>query len=213
VLQTRTFERMGDTKALHFRGKIIAATNRDLGREIAAGRFREDFYYRLCADIIHTPALAEQLVAEGEELPNLVLFIARRLVGDDEAPPLAEETLAWIDRSLGRKYGWPGNVRELEQCVRNVLIRGEYRPQRAAGNGSEDLAAAISAGTLTADDLLGRYCTLVFAETRSYQETARRLGIDRRTVRRRVDPELLRALDSGDGERRPADRRLQERIE
>jgi hypothetical protein len=214
VLQTRTFERMGDTKALHFRGKIIAATNRDLGREIAAGRFREDFYYRLCADIIHTPALAEQLVAEGEELPNLVLFIARRLVGDEEAPPLAEETLAWIDRSLGRKYAWPGNVRELEQCVRNVLIRGEYRPARVPRGGARDeLAAAILAGRLSAEELLGRYCTLVFAETRSYQETARRLGIDRRTVRRRVDPELLRALDSGDGERRPADRRLQERTE
>src|SRR5687767_2426698 len=54
VLQTRTFQRLGDTATRVFRGKIIAATNKDLGREMAAGGFRKDFYYRLCSDIIQT---------------------------------------------------------------------------------------------------------------------------------------------------------------
>src|SRR5437879_1939822 len=61
VLQSRTFERLGETTPRQFRGKIIAATNRDLAAEIQAGRFRAAFYYRLCADIVATPPLAEQL--------------------------------------------------------------------------------------------------------------------------------------------------------
>ena len=52
----------------------------------------------------------------------------RRVAGDAEAESLADETEAWIDAHLGPGYRWPGNVRELEQCVRNVMIRGEYRP-------------------------------------------------------------------------------------
>ena len=187
VLQTRTFERLGDTKPLVFRGKIMAATNRDLGREIRAGHFREDFYYRLCSDIIATPSLAEQLRESPGELPNLVLFLARRLVGDEEAGALADEAHAWIERHLGSSYPWPGNVRELEQCVRNVLIRGEYRPATGGdGRPADDLAGALRAGALTADQLLARYCALVYAETESYQETARRLGLDRRTVKSKV---------------------------
>src|SRR5438445_13424003 len=82
----------------------------------------------------------------------------------------------------------PGNVHKLQQCVRNVLIRGEYRPPTARdGHPEGQLAAALRAGELTADQLLARYCALVYAETRSYQETARRLGLDRRTVKSKVD--------------------------
>src|SRR5438094_835060 len=188
VLQARTFQRLGDTKPLLFRGKIMAATNRDLAREIQAGRFREDFYYRLCSDIIATPPLADQLRESPDELPNLILFLARRLLGDEEAEALADEVQAWIEEHLGPSYPWPGNVRELEQCVRNVLIRGEYRPPTARdGHPEEQLAAALRAGALTADQLLARYCALVYAETRSYQETARRLGLDRRPVKSKVD--------------------------
>ncbi len=192
VLQTRAFQRLGDTKTLAFRGKIIAATNRDLSAEMAAGRFREDFYYRLCSDLITTPSLEEQLSASPGELSNLLLFLARRVVGDDEAATVAAEAEAWIGSHLGPAYRWPGNVRELEQCVRNVLVRGEYRPPGRSSASDDGLAAALRAGHLSADELVARYCTLVYAETRSYQETARRLGLDRRTVKAKVDPELLR---------------------
>jgi DNA-binding NtrC family response regulator len=199
VLETRTFQRLGDTRERRFRGKVVAATNRDLDAEMSAGRFREDLYYRLCADRIQTPSLAERVRESPREISDLVLFLAERQVGEELAPELAGEVVAWIDRRLGRDYPWPGNVRELAQCVSNILIRSEYLP--AARISAEDprraVADEILAGRLSADEVLNRYCTLVYAETGSYQESARRLGLDRRTVKSRVDPALLARLRSG----------------
>ena len=83
VLQTRTFQRLGDTADRTFAGKLIAATNRDLRQALAAGRFREDFYYRLCADLLVTPSLAERLRDTPGELRTLCRAIARRVAGDD----------------------------------------------------------------------------------------------------------------------------------
>ena len=80
VLETRQFQRVGSTDTLPFKGKIIAATNRDLAAEMHAGRFRHDLYYRLCADQIVTPSLAEQLADRPEDLPELVRFIAREVL-------------------------------------------------------------------------------------------------------------------------------------
>jgi len=197
VLETRAFQRVGDTRERRFHGKVIAATNRDLAAEIEAGRFRPDLYYRLCSDVIDTPALEAQLRDAPEELGHFLRFIAPRVAGEAEAGALAERAEAWITKHLGRDYRWPGNVRELEQCVRNVLIRGEYQPPRRAVPGLRDeLAGAFLAGVLTADEFLRRYCTLVLAQTGSYVETARRLGIDRRTVKKKVDPALVEMLRS-----------------
>jgi DNA-binding NtrC family response regulator len=125
VMQTREFNRLGETKRRRFEGKFIAATNRDLQSEIETGRFRGDLYYRMCADLIQTPSLREQLQESPEDLELLVRFAATRLLSalPDEVDGLAEETIEWIDRHLGSDYAWPGNIRELEQCVRNVLIR------------------------------------------------------------------------------------------
>jgi DNA-binding NtrC family response regulator len=184
VLQTRTFVRLGDTRPQQFLGKIIAATNRDLGDEMRAGGFRQDFYYRLCADMVRTPSLREMLDGSAGELHELVLFIARRVAGD-EAPALADEVERWIERHLGADYPWPGNFRELEQCVRNVLVRGVYLPPRRES--SQTLAEQMQQGALTAEQLLRRYCTMLYARTGSYEETARRLAIDRRTVKAKIE--------------------------
>jgi transcriptional regulator with AAA-type ATPase domain len=199
VLQTRTFERIGDTKTLQFQGKIIAATNRDLAREIREGRFRTDLYYRLCSDMVETPSLHEQLARAPDELHRLTRFIARRVAGE-ASDALAEEVVSWIERQLGRDYAWPGNFRELEQCVRNVLIRGEYRPpQQGLPRGRDRISRAFLEGELSAEELLAQYCTLVYAIEGSYEGTARRLGLDRRTVRKKVDPGLLDELRGGQG--------------
>ncbi len=194
VLQTRTFQALGDTTDRHFRGKLIAATNRDLSAAMQAGGFREDFYYRLCSDLIVTPSLHEQLQESPGVLLELLLFIARRVVGA-EAEVLAAEVETWIVQHLGRDYPWLGNIRELEQCVRNVLIRKEYHPpQLPANSPHQEFARALTNGGLTADELLRRYCTQVYAQTGSYEETARRLQLDRRTVKSKIDPELLDQL-------------------
>ena len=195
VIQSRTFQRLGDTAARRFEGKIVAATNRDLASEIAKGRFREDFYYRLCADTITTPSLHEQLASDAGELPHLVRFIAARIAGEEEAESLTADALRAIERSPGREYRWPGNFRELEQCVRSIMLRGTYRPTSAVeSDARQTIAGAVLSGAFTADDLLRNYCTLLYAKTRNYSQVAEQLGVDRRTVRAKVDRELLEKL-------------------
>ena len=81
--------------------------------------------------------------------------------------------------------------------MRNVLIRRNYRPTHAAPDDPADaFAADARAGRLTADELLSRYVTLVYSRTASYEETARRLGLDRRTVKAKVNEEMLTRLKS-----------------
>ena len=185
VLQTRMFQALGDTIDRRFHGKLIAATNRDL-EAMEQGHFRED--YRMCSDLIVTPSLHEQLQEAPEALYSLVTFIAHRIVGP-EADALATEVTDWIQTHLGDDYPWPGNIRELEQCVRNVLIRRAYHPPKRHALAPHDrLTQALHQCSLTADELLRHYCTLV---PRSYAETARRLNLDRRTVKSKVDPTLV----------------------
>jgi transcriptional regulator with AAA-type ATPase domain len=194
VIETRTFHAVGDTAGKQFRGKLITATNRDLTALMQKGQFREDLYYRLCSDQVTTPRLADQMADSPGVLRELVQYMARRVAGA-EGEELGEEVMRWIEENLGAGYEWPGNYRELEQCVKNVLIRRNYRPSRAAEEDPlEQFAAEARRGELTADELLTRYCTIVYARAGSYEETARRLGLDRRTVKAKVDRELLGRL-------------------
>ena len=206
VIETRQFHPVGETTARQFRGKLIAATNCDLAAGIRSGAFREDLYYRLCSDQIVTPSLAEQLADSPEVLTELIVYMSRRVAGA-EGDQLWGEVALWIAENLGRDYAWPGNYRELEQCVKNVLIRRDYRPSRpnSAGHGPAPLASGppdamaqviedFRGGRVTANELLTRYCTIVYRINGSYEETARRIGLDRRTVKNRIDRELLARL-------------------
>ena len=205
VLQARCFSRLGETATRTFSGKIIAATNRDLAAEIATGTFREDFYYRLCADRIATPSLHDQLADSPANLGHLVLHLARRILNDDdEADMLAQEATEWIETNLGHDYAWPGNVRELEQCVRNILIRREYHPNaargvRSSGDPASQLAAQLRAGELSAEEVTRHYATWIYSQVGSYEETARRLKLDRRTIKSKIDEELLAEWKSNTG--------------
>ena len=194
VIETRTFHPVGETGAKDFRGKLIAATNRDLAARAAKGEFREDLYYRLCSDQIVTPTLASQIAESPGALEELVEYMARRVAGA-EADGLARDVRKWITERLGPGYAWPGNYRELEQCVKNVLIRRDYHPLHVqAVEPVEQITGDFIAGRLTAEQLLSRYCTLVYHRTGSYEETARRVGLDRRTVKSKVDRGLLARL-------------------
>jgi len=187
VIETRRFSAVGDTAAREFQGKLIAATNRELPADIRAGRFREDLYYRLCADLIRTPSLADQIRDSPQVLHELVHYMTRRTVGD-EAERCLPEVEQWIERNLPGDYAWPGNYRELEQCVRNVIIRGSYQPlAQTPTAGEDDFFARYRAAELSADQLLAHYAARVYRLTGSYEEAARRMGIDRRTVKAKVE--------------------------
>jgi transcriptional regulator with AAA-type ATPase domain len=191
VLQTREFQRIGETKPRMFLGKLVAATHRDLDQGLQSGWFREDLYYRLCADRIQTPTLRERIEADPRELWLMVSVLSERIAGVEHGPRLAQEVLDWANAELGPGYGWPGNVRELEQCVRNVLVRKRYRPARRAPSVS-GFDQALLDSQLGADALLDRYVALVYRETQSYVETGRRLGLDRRTVKERCERHVSR---------------------
>ena len=200
VLQNREFQRVGDVEARHFKGKIVTATNRDLAAEMEAGRFREDFYYRLCADQITTPSLREQLKDQPDDLPNFVRFNAKQLLPnlEEEVEKLTGQAVAWIDAELGPDYSWPGNIRELEQCVRSIMIRGSYTPttrgvqRKEAQTAREKLLSDVEAGRLKRDELLENYFSLVYSQCGSYRATAKRLDTDWRTIQRLVNRGLVR---------------------
>jgi DNA-binding NtrC family response regulator len=188
---------VGDTALRQFSGKLIAATNRDLPSEIRAGRFREDLYYRLCADLVRTPSLREQLDDSPAVLDDLLLFMVRRAVGD-EAELSFSEVREWVHSHLPADYAWPGNYRELEQCVRNVIIRRGYQPIADREAAKEDsFFARFRHGDLAADEVISYYAALVYRKTGTYEETARRLGLDRRTVKTKVEAFLLGPSSSG----------------
>lgn len=204
VLQSREFQRVGDSTPRRFVGKIIAATNRDLVSEMKAGRFREDFYYRLCADRIETPSLQAQLAECPEGIVNFVRFIATRMLPytPAEANRLTDEVVSWITHNLGPDYAWPGNIRELEQCVRSIMIRGSYIPARTQTSLKKsqvaEFLAAVETGTLDRDQLLSGYFSLVHARTGSYRATGRQLGVDWRTVKEIVDVNLAGKFAEGE---------------
>ncbi len=118
VLQERTFERVGGERSVQVDVRIIAATNRSLQDEVAAGRFRDDLYYRLMMIPITLPPLRERT----EDIPLLVEhFIAKH------APRTNPDVKGLRDEALGRlmAYHWPGNVRELENAVAQALVFSE----------------------------------------------------------------------------------------
>ncbi|HUA82808.1 MAG TPA: sigma-54 factor interaction domain-containing protein [Bryobacteraceae bacterium] len=191
VIETRKFSPVGETATRDFRGKLIAATNRALPVEIRAGRFREDLYYRLCADLIRTPPLADQIRDSPSVLHELIYYMTLRTVGD-EAEQCLPDVEAWIRTHLPADYAWPGNYRELEQCVRNVIIRRSYQPipssEPATG---DDFFTRYRAGKVTADEVLSHYAAHIYRLTGSFEEAARRLNLDRRTVKKKVEAYLV----------------------
>lgn len=191
VIETRRFAAVGDTAPREFQGKLIAATNRDLAEEIRQRHFREDLYYRLCADLIETPSLAEQIADSPEVFHELLFYMTRRAVGD-EAENAMPEVESWIAEHLPKNYAWPGNYRELEQCVRNIVIRRSYRPMRnAESNGSPDtFFEDFRSGRLKISEVIAWYAALVYRKTGSYELAAQQLGLDRRTVKAKVQEYL-----------------------
>ncbi len=197
VLQERSFTPVGSHTPVRFAGRVVAATHRPLDTLRAEGRFRDDFYYRLCADVIEVPTLRARIAEDPADLEALITLLTRRTLGQD-APAVARDVRHAIDRDLGPGHGWPGNVRELEQCVRRVLLTG-----RCGGGGPGarpgDVEQALGQGTLTAEQLLALYCATLHRQHGTYEKVSRITGLDRRTVKKHV----LAASESEDGSPEP----------
>lgn len=186
VLEERQFNPVGGNEILRFHGRIIAATHHSLMRLRGTGRFRDDFYYRLCSDTIQVPSLKQRIAENPEELNELIAHTVRWIAGD-ELKGLCRHIRDVIDKRLGPEYPWPGNVRELAQCVRSVIVKHDYRPEGIDRiQPGRDLADRIAEGTLTAEDLLHEYCGMLFEKFGTYEEAARRSGLERRTVKKHV---------------------------
>ncbi|HSH68996.1 MAG TPA: sigma 54-interacting transcriptional regulator [Deferrisomatales bacterium] len=187
VLQERTFSEVGSHEKLPFRGRVIAATNQNLKHLRRHGHLRGDFFYRLCSDIIKMPTLRERLSEHPGELDVLIHHLVTRMAGRD-LPEVVREVRDTLRRDLPRDYPWPGNVREMEQAVRQVLLAEHYwgDPWAPGMPAERDLLGELDEGKLDAQGLMSIYCHKLYARHGSYEEVARRLKLDWRTVKKHV---------------------------
>ena len=131
VIQEREFRRVGGTKDIKCDVRLVAATNKDLEDEVAAGSFREDLFYRLNVVRIELPSLRERR----EDIPMLIEHLYRNLTG--------RENLQVDDQAMRRMfdYHWPGNIRELENVIERGVVLGSAEQLTA-----DSLPSQISAG-------------------------------------------------------------------
>jgi DNA-binding NtrC family response regulator len=179
-LDAGEFRRVGGTRALTVDVRVIAATNRDLRGMIAAGRFREDLFYRLNVIAVALPPLRER----PEDIPALARhFLAA--YGRKMAKPVREfapDALASL-----AAYAWPGNVRELENVIERAVILCEGdsigRGDLAVPPSSTPPAAAAPGGTGSLEEIEREHILRVLREVGGNQSRASQLlGIDRKTL-------------------------------
>ena len=115
VLQENKISRVGTDKDIKVDVRVVAATNKDLKKEIGEGRFREDLYHRLAVILIHVASLNERR----EDIPLLIDFFAQRIASEQGAP---QKTFTDEAITLLQGYDWTGNIRELRNVVERPII-------------------------------------------------------------------------------------------
>lgn len=181
VLDERLFSQVGSHATKRFDGRVIAATNQSLDQLRLDGKFRDDFYYRLCSDVIEVPSLHERFAECREELEMLVKHCVEGIVGQSSCA-VVDQVLEVIDQKLGATYLWPGNVRELAQCVRSVLVKKSYSGDKQLP--LSDLETVMATGEMTAQALTKRYCEILYHHMGSYADVANKIDLDWRTVKK-----------------------------
>ena len=188
VLQERTYERVGESQTRHTDARIVAATNRDLRRAVAAGTFREDLYYRLRVFPIELPPLRERR-EDIEPVARLLLARVGARVGRAlRFSPDALRTLL--------SYAWPGNVRELENALEFAATVSRGQTLQPEDLPPEVIAAAGPQPSREGADGDGGERSVIESALEAHRwsrgETARALGLSRSTLWRR-----MRALGLG----------------
>jgi DNA-binding NtrC family response regulator len=184
VLQEGEIRRVGGEAMIPVDVRVISATNRDLGADVAEARLRRDLYYRINVVALHVPPLRQR----GDDIAVLARhFVARHAAQSGRPiPEIAEETLARL-----RAHAWPGNVRELENalaravamCSRGVILPDDLPP--IVSGGPPEGAALLEHGWPTLEELEHRYVDRVIERCEGNKTTAANiLGVDRRTLQR-----------------------------
>ncbi len=118
ALQENKISRVGSDKDIKVDVRVLAATNKNLMKEISEGKFREDLYHRLAVIIIHVPSLNER----NDDIPILINYFVDKISKEQGTTPKKFSTKAI---ALLQKYDWSGNIRELRNVVERLLILGE----------------------------------------------------------------------------------------
>jgi DNA-binding NtrC family response regulator len=186
VLQERELERVGGTRTLQVDVRVIAATNRDLQSQVAAGRFRSDLYYRLNVFPIVVPPLRERR----NDIPRLVQHFAEK-TARKLGRPFEGVAPAFIERASA--YDWPGNIREVENVVERAMIMSRGPLLDGAdvlSPGPVQRAAAPLPGEITLEEMERAHIKRVLEGTRWQIEgergAARILGLNPSTLRGRL---------------------------
>jgi two-component system response regulator AtoC len=193
ALESRRIERVGGARSIEVRARLVCATHRDLEAEVAAGRFREDLYYRVHVVPIELPPLAERR----EDLRLLAehfLAEAREAAGRGPAG-FSRAALATLER-----YAWPGNVRELRNAIERAVVLGEGERVEQAdlpeaivrGTAVEGLRDAVREGRVELEIAVEQFEAELVREAlirEGWNQTraAERLGVTRRTLKIRMD--------------------------
>jgi two-component system, NtrC family, response regulator HydG len=182
ALQEKEFERVGGEQTIKVDVRVVSATNKDLKKEVAEGRFREDLYYRLHIVPITLPPLRERR----DDVPLLARHFVEKL-----APRTNSKVKAIADDALGRlmAYAWPGNVRELENAIEQALVFAEGEvitlgslPAFLRGSDSPEGTLEVPRGEMSLpdilDDLEKQLILKAYEKAKGVKtETARLLGI------------------------------------
>lgn len=197
VLQEKEVERLGDQNSIELNVRVIATSNRNMRKEVKAGQFREDLYYRLNVFPINMPALRER---KGDIVPIAKFLLARAANENNiSCPELSKEV-----RKTLETYSWPGNVRELDNVMQRALIltmsdevteneiqfeHHEFHGTTNVENNSEQISddEVVNKESTLGDDLKDRETNMiieVLKETMGSRKTAaEKLGISPRTLR------------------------------
>lgn len=185
VLQEKQFERLGSSRTMTVDVRIVAATNRDLGKLVASGQFRSDLFYRLSVFPVVVPPLRDR----AEDIPLLVHYFVSRFAkrmgkNVDVIPPGTMQALC--------RYTWPGNVRELEHVIERAVILSPGPELRISAVELEpaEAATAVSNAPSTLEDIEREHILRMLREAKGKiggpGGAAERLGMNRTTLNSRM---------------------------
>jgi NtrC-family two-component system response regulator AlgB len=180
LLQEREYERVGETKPRRANVRVISATNRDLSQAVAAGKFREDLFYRLNVISLRLPPLRERV----NDIERLALTHLRFLAGHSgkdirDFSPAALEAM--------RHYTWPGNIREMRNVIERAVILsgGEHIEPGDLADSIQPASDTRLGGKFSLEAIEAEHIRRVVANTRTLDEAAEVLGIDPATLYRK----------------------------